>query len=64
MSEPRPSNISEPTMALAIPPPASPTGFGRCVKKSQFTELSSVGQEMKENEAERCDDEHSGKRTS
>ena len=33
----RPSNSKVPTMALAIPPPASPTGFGSLVKKSQFT---------------------------
>src|SRR5579864_7535119 len=27
-----------PTMALAIPPPVSPTGFGSCVKRFQFRE--------------------------
>jgi hypothetical protein len=26
-------------MALAIPPPVSPTGFGSCVKKFQFSDL-------------------------
>jgi len=31
-----PMRISVPTMALAIPPPVSPTGFGILVKKSQF----------------------------
>ena len=31
------SAISVPTMALAMPPPGSPTGFGICVKKSQFS---------------------------
>src|SRR6202046_141224 len=28
-----------PTMAFAIPPPDSPTGFGSCVKKAQFRDL-------------------------
>ena len=36
-SEPSPVTISVPTMALAIPPPDSPTGFGIFVKKSQFS---------------------------
>src|SRR5580693_6850184 len=27
---------AEPAMALAIPPPASPTGFGVCVRKAQL----------------------------
>src|SRR5712692_3950303 len=31
----RPIRISVPTMAFAMPPPVSPTGFGMCVKKSQ-----------------------------
>jgi hypothetical protein len=31
-----PININVPTIALAIPPPVSPTGFGNFVKKSQF----------------------------
>ena len=26
----------DPTMALAMPPPASPTGFGVCVRKAQL----------------------------
>ena len=30
--------ISVPTMALAMPPPISPTGFGICVKKSRFSD--------------------------
>ena len=30
----RPTRISVPTMALAIPPPGSPTGFGSSVKKA------------------------------
>ena len=30
--------ISVPTIAFAIPPPVSPTGFGIFVKKSQFSE--------------------------
>jgi hypothetical protein len=29
-----PSSVAEPTMALAMPPPASPTGLGILVKKS------------------------------
>jgi hypothetical protein len=36
-SEPSPVTISVPTIALAIPPPASPTGFGIFVKKSRLT---------------------------
>ena len=38
MSEASPRSSSVPTMALAMPPPASPTGFGSWVKKSQFTD--------------------------
>ena len=33
-----PISISVPTMAFAMPPPGSPTGFGIFVKKSQFSE--------------------------
>ena len=29
---------AEPTIALAIPPPASPTGFGVCVRNAQLIE--------------------------
>jgi len=32
----RPSRISVPIIALAMPPPASPTGFGMLVKNSQL----------------------------
>jgi hypothetical protein len=35
--DPSPATISVPTMALAIPPPCSPTGFGMCVKKSRLS---------------------------
>ena len=31
-------SISVPTIALAIPPPVSPTGLGIFVKKSQFSD--------------------------
>ncbi len=31
-------SISEPTRALAIPPPVSPTGLGIFVKKSQLSD--------------------------
>ena len=34
-----PSKMNVPTMALAMPPPVSPTGFGNWVKKAQFIEL-------------------------
>ena len=34
---PGPRGSSVPTIALAMPPPISPTGFGRCVKKSTFS---------------------------
>ena len=37
---PTPSRIAEPAMALAMPPPDSPTGFGTWVKKSQLNELA------------------------
>ncbi len=33
-----PIRISVPTMALAMPPPVSPTGFGILVKKSQLSD--------------------------
>src|ERR1700732_3971954 len=33
------SNFKLPTIALAIPPPVSPTGLGSCVKKFQFNDL-------------------------
>ena len=32
-----PMRISVPTIALAMPPPTSPTGFGMCVKKARFS---------------------------
>jgi hypothetical protein len=35
---------AEPTMAFAIPPPASPTGFGVCVRKAQLIDRSAVNQ--------------------
>ena len=31
-------SVSVPTMAFAMPPPGSPTGFGIFVKKSQLSE--------------------------
>ena len=34
-----PSKMNVPTMALAMPPPVSPTGFGNWVKKARFIEL-------------------------
>ena len=37
-SDPRPERISVPTMAFAMPPPASPTGVGMCVKKATFSD--------------------------
>jgi hypothetical protein len=33
------SSFPLPTMALAIPPPFSPTGAGKCVRKAQLREL-------------------------
>ena len=30
------TRINVPTMAFAIPPPGSPTGFGICVKNAKF----------------------------
>src|SRR5260221_14390259 len=33
----RPIKMSVPAMALAMPPPASPTGFGMCVKNSRVS---------------------------
>jgi hypothetical protein len=35
----RRSSLALPTMALAIPPPLSPTGVGKCVRKAQLREL-------------------------
>src|SRR3569832_2576590 len=32
----RPTTFAEPTMALAMPPPLSPTGFGRFVRKERL----------------------------
>ena len=37
-------------MALAMPPPASPTGAGSCVKKFQVKDLSAVIDQIAENE--------------
>ncbi len=37
-AEATPMRISVPTIALAIPPPVSPTGFGIFVKKSQLSD--------------------------
>ena len=37
-SDPSPVKISVPTMALAMPPPVSPTGFGIFVKKSRLSD--------------------------
>ncbi len=31
--------MSVPTIAFAMPPPGSPTGFGRLVKKARFSEV-------------------------
>jgi hypothetical protein len=36
---PRAQTINVPTMEFDIPPPISPTGWGRWVKKSTFREL-------------------------
>jgi hypothetical protein len=35
----RNSSLAEPTIALAMPPPGSPTGVGKCVKKFQLNDL-------------------------
>jgi hypothetical protein len=35
-----PVTISDPTIALAIPPPVSPTGVGMRVKNAQFSEAT------------------------
>jgi hypothetical protein len=35
--EASPMRMRVPTMALPMPPPASPTGFGNCVKKAKFS---------------------------
>ena len=36
MADAMPISIRVPTIAFAMPPPLSPTGFGIFVKKSQF----------------------------
>jgi hypothetical protein len=37
---PTANRIADPAIALAMPPPDSPTGLGICVKKSRFSELA------------------------
>src|ERR1700735_4039305 len=39
IADARSSSLPVPTRALAIPPPASPTGLGSLVKKSQLSEV-------------------------
>ena len=36
---PSPVTMSEPTIALAMPPPVSPTGLGICVKKLRLSDV-------------------------
>jgi hypothetical protein len=45
--------MSVPTMALAMPPPVSPTGFGICVKKSTFSAWMPFADDEEEDEGER-----------
>ena len=35
-----PTRTKVPTMALAMPPPASPTGLGRCTRNPQSSEAA------------------------
>src|SRR5271154_4054302 len=40
ISEAANSNFALPTIALAIPPPTSPTGLGSCVKNAQLIDVT------------------------
>ena len=42
MAKAAPSDVTtiEPTIAFAIPPPVSPTGFGISVKKDRFSDVT------------------------
>ena len=53
-----PSKINVPTMALAMPPPGSPTGFGNWVKKAQFMELKPSFTRWIKHEHQRHDDQN------
>ncbi len=59
------SSFKLPTMALAMPPPVSPTGFGSLVKKSQLSDLTAVVDQVAQNEEKDGYDgqrRHAGKR--
>ena len=45
---PWPTSISVPTIALAMPPPGSPTGFGIFVKKSPVQRLEPLPDDQPE----------------
>ena len=53
ISEPRPVSISVPTMALAMPPPASPTGRGIWVKNAKLSGLDALADDEEQHEGER-----------
>ena len=52
--------MSVPTIAFAMPPPASPTGFGIFVKKSHESDADAEPDEMREDEDQRQHREHRG----
>ena len=47
--------MPEPTMALAMPPPVSPTGVGSLVKKFQLTSSPAVIDQIAQNKKEHRD---------
>ena len=49
--------MNVPTMALAMPPPASPTGLGNWVKNAQLMELKPCLDQMIKHEHQRRDDQ-------
>ena len=50
-------------MALAMPPPASPTGLGSSVKKLQLRPLEPLGADVDEDAGERHDGERASQPT-
>ena len=49
-------------MALAMPPPVSPTGLGSCVKKAQLSDVAAVVNEVAKNQEQHADDAERGAR--
>ncbi len=62
INDPRPVRISVPTIALAMPPPGSPTGFGMCRKKSRFSDWTPSLQHEEQDEGQRHQRDQHGER--